>query len=78
MFGHIGGLKLSIDEFLEAMGDDNRFFTSRALQKSFADCNVTDLLTHYIANTHQPRTVHTFHVDHLEPHGFIGNPSEQL
>lgn len=78
MFGHIGGLKLSIDQFLEVVSDDNRFFTSRSVNKAFTEVTIQELLTHYVANTYEPRICHTYHVDHLEPHGFIGNPSEQL
>ncbi len=51
VFDPISTLKLSVREFLEALGDENRFFTSRALDKRFEDVTAVECITHYIHHT---------------------------
>ncbi len=54
--------RLSVPQVCEALGDDNRFFASRALGKSFRDLTVEELLTYYMAHANIGMTVHWFDV----------------
>jgi len=60
-------VKLSIRQFLEAMSDDNRFYTSRKLNKRFEDVTVEELINHYLANAPIGMTIQTYEVSDDEP-----------
>lgn len=76
-------LRLSVRQFLEAVGDDNRFYTSRALNKAFTDVTAEDCISHYVKHTPIGMTVHGYTVWPAQPPGdmaqmYEGNLSERL
>lgn len=49
--------RLSVQQILEALSDDNRFYTSRALGKRWDDVTARELIEHYARNSPPGMTI---------------------